>query len=66
VAVTLDAIGQQYGLLPSEVLRRGSTFDLEVFDIARSYERMKSQGANGQLPTVSQADMETILQKVKA
>jgi len=33
----IDALGERYGQLPSEVLDKGSTFDLQVYDIAVSY-----------------------------
>ena len=34
----LDALGERYGLLPSEVLARGSTFDLRTYDIALTHK----------------------------
>ena len=33
----LDALGERYGLLPSELLERANTFDLWVYDAAVSW-----------------------------
>lgn len=33
----LDALGERYGKLPSELLESASTFDLQIYDIAVSY-----------------------------
>lgn len=44
--LTLDTIGERYGMLPSEVLSRGSTLDIYVMDVALSYhdyQRKKSE-----------------------
>jgi hypothetical protein len=34
----LDALGERYGMLPSQVLEQGNTLDLWVFDVAVSYK----------------------------
>jgi len=38
----LDAMGQRYSVLPSELLRRGDSFDLMVMDVALSYQHYQS------------------------
>jgi hypothetical protein len=46
MVLTLDTIGERYGMLPSEVLSRGSTLDIYVMDVALSYheyQRKKSE-----------------------
>ena len=43
----LDSLGERYGMLPSEVLTRGSTLDLWVFDIAISYRSYKQAQKSG-------------------
>jgi len=63
--VTLDQLAQRYSLLPSECLHRATTFDLEVLDIARSYERMKENKAHGITPEVSEEVMLQALGKMK-
>ena len=42
----IDALGERYGKLPSEVLDKGSTFDLQVYDIAVSYRNWLEKKAN--------------------
>lgn len=39
----IDGLGKRYGILPSEVLRRGDTFDLYIMDCAMSFERYHQQ-----------------------
>ena len=44
----LDGLGKRYGLLPSEVLYRGNTFDLYIMDAALTFEHYHNQkAANG-------------------
>ena len=52
VAVTLDSLGQRYSLLPSEVMERATTFDLQVADLAMSYQRLQQNKSNGVMPEV--------------
>ena len=33
----IDALAERYGKLPTEVLDKASTFDLQIYDIAVSY-----------------------------
>lgn len=45
--LTLDRMAERYGMLPSQVMNHGSTFDLYVMDAALSYDnyhQKKSQG----------------------
>jgi hypothetical protein len=65
VAVTLDSLGQRYSLLPTEVLERATTFDLQVADIAASYERYKHNRAQGNLPEIKQDILLQALERVK-
>jgi hypothetical protein len=58
-------MAQRYGLLPSEVLHRATTFDLEVLDVAKSYEKMKQNKANGVIPEVKQDVMLEAIKKVQ-
>lgn len=45
--LSLDTIGERYGMLPSEVLARGSTLDLYVMDAALSYHDYQSKRSQG-------------------
>lgn len=42
----VDAMAERYGMLPSEVLTKGNTMDLLVFDATASYRRMLQDRAN--------------------
>jgi len=46
----IDALGERYGKLPSEVLDKGSTFDLQVYDIAVSYRNWLEKKATSKDP----------------
>lgn len=48
----VDGLGKRYGLLPSEVLERGNTFDLYIMDCALSFEQYHHKKAlnNGRDP----------------
>ena len=53
LCLTLDTIGRRYGLLPSDVITRASTFDLAIMDIAVSYENEQNRkNTPGQVPDV--------------
>lgn len=43
--LTLDTIGERYGMLPSEILARGSTLDIYVMDVALSYHEHQRKKA---------------------
>lgn len=45
--LTLDTMGERYGMLPSEVLARGSTVDLYVMDAALSYHDYQHKKSSG-------------------
>jgi len=45
--LTLDAIGERYGMLPSEVMQKATTFDLFIFDAAVTYRNMLQDKADG-------------------
>lgn len=49
----IDGLGKRYGLLPSEVLVRGNTFDLYIMDCALSFESYQHKKSinNGKEPT---------------
>jgi hypothetical protein len=46
----IDALGERYGKLPSEVLDMASTFDLQVYDIAVSYRNWLEKKATTKDP----------------
>jgi hypothetical protein len=38
IILMIDSLGKRYGMLPSEALERGNTFDLYIMDAALSFE----------------------------
>lgn len=65
----VDSLGKRYGLLPSEILARGNTFDLYVMDCALTFERfhMKKAENKGKIPTEFYSDEQlmNIMNKAK-
>tara|TARA_R110000803_G_scaffold135387_2_gene202395 strand:+ start:578 stop:796 length:219 start_codon:yes stop_codon:yes gene_type:complete len=67
MAITVDAMAERYGKLPSEVLRDASTVDLIVFDVAVSYRNHHQNKAKGVADTndYSQTDLEERFDRVR-
>jgi hypothetical protein len=65
----VDGLGKRYGLLPSEVIARGNTFDLYIMDCALTFENWHNKKAmnNGRdpIPDYTQDELMTILNKAK-
>lgn len=65
----VDGLGKRYGLLPSEILKRGNTFDLYILDCALTFESYHHKKAmnNGNIPadTYSQDQLMNMLNKSK-
>jgi len=47
-------LAQQYGKLPSEILAKGDTFDVLVFDVSATYKRQQQRKADGKTPDIDQ------------
>lgn len=45
--ILIDTMAERYGLLPSEVVARGNTFDVFVADTAIGYRNYLHDKANG-------------------
>lgn len=67
--ITIDNLAFRYGLLPSEVLARATTFDLTVLDVSARWERYQFEKQNGKLktevPDLSEQEMLDMIRKVK-
>jgi len=65
----VDGLGKRYGLLPSEVLARGNTFDLYIMDAAMSFEQYHNhKAANGgkaPVPDYTEEELMAMLNKAK-
>ena len=51
--MVLDTLGSRYGMLPSEVMSRATTFDIAVMDAAIAYTNYRHDIANGKMPSYS-------------
>jgi len=67
MVLTVDALAERYGKLPTEVLKDASTIDLVVFDVALSYRNYQQKKAKGQVDTTdySQEDLEARMERVR-
>ncbi len=67
--VSIDNLAHRYGLLPSEAIARGTTFDLEVLDISSKFEQYKlaklKNNGKPTAPVLTQEQMLEMLAKVK-
>jgi len=58
-------MGQRYGLLPSEIMIRATTFDLVIMDSALSYERyVRETSEEGYVPNLSVEELIKIKENV--
>jgi len=61
----LDRMGQRYGLLPSEVVQRASTWDMVIMDISLSVEKYHNDRQQpGYIPPVSTEELLKIKERV--
>lgn len=61
----LDALGERYGKLPSELLECANTFDLWVYDAAVSWINSNNDRANGKPGKYDQSELEKRMERVK-
>lgn len=58
LCVIIDNIAKRYGLLPSEVLIRATTFDLVIMDTVMSLEKHAQESSKeGYIPPVTTEDL---------
>ena len=66
--LSLDTVAQRYGVLPSELLRRGDTLDLKCVELALAYEKhlnKKSQSGTVQDHGYTQDQLKNMIERVK-
>lgn len=65
----IDALGERYGMLPSEVIARANTFDLFILDTALGYRNVLQERANkgekAPPPKLSVDKMQAMLDRVR-
>jgi hypothetical protein len=56
--LSLDMMGKRYGLLPSDVISRATTFDLVIMDASVGYQaEMDRQNSKGYVPDIPLDDL---------
>ena len=65
--ITIDNLANRYGFLPSEILEKGSTFDLQVLNVSSKYDAYmrKKQDEPDSAKTYSQEDLQAMVDTVK-
>ena len=67
--LALDSMGEKYGMLPSEVIQKASTFDLYIMNSSTEWKNRKQEmamnGVNQPVPHLSQDQMKAMLESVK-
>ena len=65
----IDGLGKRYGLLPSEVLLRGNTFDLYIMDASLTFEnyhhKKQMNGGKDPIPDYTENELLTMFNKGK-
>jgi len=68
--VMLDAMAERYNYLPSEVLARATTLDIQIFDIANKHKTLAQERAKDPnykpVPKMRQEDLAAMLARVRA
>ena len=64
----LDAIGKRYGVLPSKLLSDADSFDMMVFDVALTWEKMQHDKANKKVDSsmYKQEELQQMMDKFKS
>lgn len=60
-------MAKRYGTLPSQTLLNADSFDLMVFDVAMTYEKMQHDKANNKVDSsmYKQEDLQAIMDRAK-
>jgi hypothetical protein len=62
--LSIDRMGQRYGMLPSELMMRANTFDLVIMDSAMTIEKhFQDASQEGYVPNVSVEELMKIKEK---
>ena len=63
----IGRMAKEYGMLPSQIEREATTYDIMITDVLATYENYQQQKASGKVdPSVyefSQAELESMLEK---
>ncbi len=63
----IGRMAKEYGMLPSQIEREATTYDIMITDVLATYENYQQQTASGKVdPSVyefSQAELESMMEK---
>lgn len=62
--LTIDSVATRYHLLPTQVLKQATTFDLHVLDLSTRWVNHQTKGHTTPQPTA--AELKTMFDAVKA
>jgi len=69
MVMLIDTLSERYGILPSEVMTRATTFDVFVADTAIGYRNVVQEramnGGKDPTPEYKQTDLQNMLDKVR-
>jgi hypothetical protein len=60
--VLVDTMAERYGMLPSEVMGRATTFDLFICDTAIGYRNYQNDKAAGRTPSAPQMSLDELME----
>ncbi|CAB4127924.1 hypothetical protein UFOVP109_8 [uncultured Caudovirales phage] len=67
--LAIDGLAERYGVLPSEVMHRASTFDIYVLNTVRHWNNrqaaMREAGVERSVPHLSQDELQQIMTDFK-
>ena len=63
--ITIDNLAHRYGCLPSEIVNRATTFDLEILHVSSKWEIESRKRADRGEKFTAQPSEETMLEMVK-
>jgi hypothetical protein len=61
----IDSMAKRYGLLPSEVMCRATTFDMVIMDTAQSWINHQQSKNSNSVPDVPLEELEEIMKGVR-
>lgn len=65
--IMIGRMAKEYGMLPSQIERQATTYDIMITDVLATYENYQQQKASGKVdPSVyefSQAELESMMEK---
>jgi len=61
----IDSMAKRYGLLPSELMSRATTFDMVIMDSAQGWINYQQSKNSNSIPDVPLEELESIMKGVR-